>query len=503
MTHPALDQLKARLQELQSYAGAAAVLRWDQETYMPPRGVEARARQLATLARLIHQRFTEPVVGEWLQQLEEEALPQWDPDGDDARLVRLVRYEYDRAVKVPTEWVTAFARLTTEAREAWKDARALADFSRFQPYLERLVAMAREYAHFFEPFDHIYDPLLERFERGMKTAQVEALFAPLRERQPALLRRILEQPQVDDAFLHRYYDPERQLAFVRRMVADIGFDFARGRIDLSTHPFTTSFSVHDVRFTVRYKTDDLSEVLTGALHEMGHALYEQGIDPKFDGLPLAEGASLGVHESQSRFWENIIGRSLAFWKHFLPALRQVFPENLADVTPEAFYKAVNRVQPGFIRVEADEVTYNLHILLRFELEVALLSDDLKVADLPAAWNEKMQAYLGLTPPNDAQGVLQDIHWSQGYFGYFPTYTLGNLISAQLWNAMQTDLGDPYALVEKGDFGPILDWLREKVHRHGAKFEPQELVRRVTGSDIQAEPYLDYLEAKYSQVYGLN
>lgn len=500
--HPVLDELKRRLQEIIHIRAAAAVLGWDQETYMPPRGIVARSQQVSTLARLAHEKFTDPAIGELLQKLEDTALPQWDPDSDEARLVQLVRYLYDRAVKVPSEWVQRFTQLTSEAVPAWREARAKADFSIFKPYLERIVAMSREYAHFFAPFDHIYDPLLEGYERGMKTEQVRALFERVREGQSQLLQRILERPQVDDRVLHAYYDPQKQLAFAHRLVADIGFDFSRGRIDLSTHPFTTSFSVYDVRFTVRYKQDDLSEVLTGALHEMGHALYEQGIDPKYEDTPLANGASFAVHESQSRMWENLIGRSRAFWTHFFPALKQVFPENLSDVSVDAFYRALNKVQPGFIRVDADEVTYNFHIILRFELEQALLTDDLKVDDLPGAWNEKMQTYLGLRPPDDAKGVLQDIHWSHGSFGYFPTYALGNLISAQLWEAMTKDLGDPYEPIARGEFAPILEWLREKVHRHGAKYPPQELVRRVTGSDITPEPYLAYLERKYTDVYGL-
>lgn len=498
----AMEQFRARLQEIHDLYMAMSVLRWDQETYMPPKGVQARARQIATLHRLAHQKFTDPALGELIQILEEKGLPQWDPDSDEARMVRLTRQDYDKATRVPTEWVGEFARLTSEARVVWREARARADFSLFRPYLERIVAMRREYAHFFEPFDHIYDPLLDNFERGMKTIQVQALFQQVREGQTRLLYRILERPQVDSSFLHRHYPRERQRQLVERMVAHIGFDLQRGRIDYSTHPFTTSFSVDDVRFTIRIKENDLSEVLGGALHEMGHALYQQGIDPKYETTPLGHGASLGVHESQSRLWENLVGRSRAFWAFFLPWAQELFPENLADVDVERFYRGLNRVEPGFIRVEADEVTYNLHIILRFELEIALLTGDLQVADLPQAWNEKMQQYLGLTPPDDAKGVLQDIHWSQGALGYFPTYALGNLISAQIWNRMAQDLGDPDEYMRRGDFAPILQWLQERIYRHGSKYEPQELVQRVTGSPIQARPYLDYLDRKYGEIYQL-
>ncbi len=498
----ALEQLKQRLYEVHDLYAAMSVLRWDQETYMPPRGVKARARQIATLHRLAHQKFTDPALGELLQQLEEEGLPQWDPDSDEARLVKVTRHHYDKATRVPTEWVSEFARLTSEARVVWREARARADFALFRPYLERIVAMRREYAHFFEPFDHIYDPLLDNFERGMKTEQVQRLFEQVREGQTRLLQRILERPQVDDGFLHRHYPREKQRALVERMVAHIGFDLERGRIDFSTHPFTTSFSVDDVRFTIRIKEDDLSEVLGGALHEMGHALYQQGINPAYEGLPLGMGASLGVHESQSRLWENLVGRSRPFWVFFLPWAQETFPENLSDVDVERFYRGLNRVEPGFIRVEADEVTYNLHIILRFELEIALLTEEIQVADLPEAWNQKMQQYLGITPPDDAKGVLQDIHWSQGSLGYFPTYALGNLISAQIWQRMEQDLGDLGAYMARGDFRPLLAWLQERIYRHGSKYEPRELVQRVTGSDIQAGPYLAYLERKYGEIYGL-
>ena len=499
--HQALDTLKARLYEIHDLHVAAGVLQWDQETYMPPKGAKARARQVATLRRLAHEKFTSPEIGEMLQILEDQGLPQWDPDSDEARLVRVTRYDYDRATKVPSDWVKAFAQLTSEARVVWREARARADFALFRPYLERIVAMVREYAHFFAPFDHIYDPLLDRFERKMKTAQVQALFERVREGQTRLLQHILRRPQVDNAVLHRHYDRQKQRDLIERMVAHIGFDLERGRIDFSTHPFTTGFSIDDVRFTIRIKENDLSEVLSGGLHEMGHALYHQGIDPKYEGLPLGRGASLGVHESQSRLWENLVGRSRAFWQFFFPWVQETFPENLRDVTPEAFYRALNRVEPSFIRVEADEVTYNLHIILRFELEIALLTEDLKVADLPEAWNAKMKAYLGVVPPDDAKGVLQDIHWSQGSFGYFPTYALGNLLSAQIWNAMAQELGDLNAFMSRGEFQPILEWLRERIYRHGNKFDPQELIQRATGQTIQAEPYLAYLEGKYGDIYG--
>ncbi len=500
----AFQQLRARVAEVARYGAAAAVLGWDQETFMPPKGQPARARQLRALAQLMHQRGTDPQVGEWLSQAEADMRSQgWDPDSDPARFLKVARREYDRATKVPTEWVAEFAQLTSEAKMHWQQARAQKDFTLFAPYLRRIVAMRRDYASFFAPYDHIYDPLLDAFEPGMKTATVQQLFARLRTEQVALLKAILARPQVDDAFLYRPFPVAQQKAFVRWVLEHMGFDFEAGRLDESAHPFTTGFSVHDVRLTTRYKeTDFFGQAFYSSLHEMGHGLYGQGVNPDYEETPLAGGASLGVHESQSRLWENLVGRSRPYLTWLLPHLRQAFPGVLDDVDLDAFYRGVNKVQPSLIRTEADEVTYNLHIMLRLDLEIALLEGSLDVDDLPEVWNRRMEEDLGVRPGNDAEGVLQDIHWSMGSLGYFPTYALGNVMSAQIWQAVRRDLPDLDAQMQVGRFADLLAWLREHIHRYGSKFEPLEVLRKATGQDLQAEPYLDYLRTKYGEIYGL-
>ncbi len=496
-----LQRLKTLLGEVVDLQRAAAVLGWDQETYMPPGGAAQRGQQLATLSRLAHVKFTSDEIGALLEDLA-PYVAQLDPDSDEARLIKVTRRDYDKATRVPPELVAEISQAASEGQVAWREARAAADFSQFRPYLERLVDLKRAYARLFAPYDHIYDPLLDDFEPGMKTAEVQAIFEALRPQQVELIQAIAERPQVEDGFLYQTFDEQDQWDFGVEVITRFGYDWQRGRQDKSAHPFTTSFGMGDVRITTRLDPNNLATALFGTLHEGGHALYEQGLDPALDRTPLARGASLAIHESQSRLWENLIGRSRAFWEFFYPRLQERFPAQLGNVSLEAFYKGINKVQPSLIRVEADEATYNLHIMLRLELEIALLEGSLEVKDLPEAWNERMQAYLGLTPPDDAQGVLQDIHWSMGALGYFATYALGNLISVQWWEAIQQDIPDLEDHLRRGEFAPLLTWLREKVHRHGAKFEPQELVRRVTGQGIQAEPYLRYLRTKYGEIYGL-
>lgn len=497
-----LQRLKELLGEVTDLRRAAAVLGWDQETYMPPGGAAQRGQQLATLSRLAHIKFTADEIGHLLDDLE-PYVAELDPDSNDARLVKVTRREYDKATRVPPELVAEMSRAASEGQVAWREAKAKADFAQFRPYLERIVDLKREYARLFAPYDHIYDPLLDDFEPGMKTAQVKEIFAALRPQQVDLIRAIAERPQVDDGFLYLEYDEQKQWDFGVAVITRFGYDWQRGRQDKSAHPFTTSFGMGDVRITTRIHRHNLASGLFSTLHEGGHALYEQGIDPALDRTLLAEGASLAVHESQSRLWENLVGRSRAFWEYFYPLLQETFPTQLGNVSLDDFYKGINKVQPSLIRVEADEATYNLHIMLRLELEIALMEGSLEVKDLPEAWNARMQEYLGLTPPDDAQGVLQDIHWSMGALGYFSTYALGNLISVQWWEAIQRDIPDVEEQIRQGNFEALLGWLREKVHRHGAKFEPQELVKRVTGSEITAEPYVRYLRTKFGAIYGLS
>lgn len=497
-----LETLRELLGEIADLNAAASVLGWDQQTYMPAKGAPARAMQLATLGRLAHEKFISSEVGEALERAQQE-VADLDPDSDEARLVRRVRREYHKQRKVPSEWVGEFNRVTSLAHQVWQKARAEKDFPQFKPALEQIVPLRRQYADFFAPYDHVYDPLLDDFEQGMKTVEVVQVFNQLRPQQVELVRMIAERGRaVDDAVLHRAYDVEKQRQFGLEVVKQLGYDLERGRADKSAHPFTTSFSIHDVRITTRFDPNFLSDSLFSTIHESGHAMYDQGLDPAFERTPLASGASCAIHESQSRMWENLVGRGRAFWQYFYPRLQHYFPETLGNVDLEAFYRAINKVQPSFIRVDADEATYSLHIMLRFELELALMEGSLAVADLPQAWNQKMRDYLGLTPPDDAKGVLQDVHWSGGAMGYFPTYALGNLMAAQLWEKINQDLPDVEAQIARGEFAELLAWLREHVHRHGAKFDAGELLQRVTGSRLTPEPFLRYLRRKFGGIYGL-
>jgi len=494
-----LNQLKELFGEIADLNAAVAVLGWDQNTYMPPGGAEARGHQLATLSKIAHLKFTAPETGKLIEEIQKEGL---DPESDDAALVRVVARDYEKATRVPPEFVAEFAQVTSRAHEAWVEAKGKSEFSIFRPHLEKIVELTRQYITFFPPADHPYDTLLDNYEPGMKTAEVKEIFDQLRPRQVELIRAISERPQVEDSFLRLDYEKQKQWDFGVEVITRFGYDWKRGRQDESPHPFTTSFSIHDVRITTRFLPNDGVSALFSTMHEAGHALYEQGIDPAFERTPLASGASLAIHESQSRMWENLVGRSLPFWEHFYPRFRELFPAQLGNVDLMTFYKGINKVQPSLIRVEADEATYNLHIMLRLEIEIALVEGNLQVKDLPEYWNTKMQEYLGLTPPNDAQGVLQDIHWSMGSIGYFSTYALGNLISVQLWEKIHQDIPDLEDQIRRGEFGALLSWLREKVHRYGRKYEPQQLVQRITGSKITPEPYLRYLQQKFGAIYQL-
>lgn len=495
-----LTLLKEKMATIWDLSMIGALMGWDQQTYMPPKGAEERGEQMATLSRLVHEMATSEEVGKLLDELLPYAQTL-DPDSDDACLIKLAKREYDKQTRVPAEKVAEFARVTTLAQGAWVQARSESNFALFQPHLEKIVELRREYASYFAPYDHVYDPLLDDFEPGLKTAEVQAIFARLRPQQVELIQAIASRPQVDDSFLHLKYDGQKQWDFGVEVATRFGYDWQAGRQDRSAHPFTTSFGIRDVRITTRVIEDQLPSALFGTMHETGHALYQQGIDWNYRRSALGGAASLAVHESQSRMWENLVGRSRAFWRFFYPRLQEYFPQQLGNVSMEAFYKAINKVEPSLIRVEADEATYNLHIMLRLELEIALMEGALEVKHLPEAWNTRMKEYLGITPPNDRLGVLQDIHWSGGMIGYFPTYALGNLISVQLWEKIQQDIPDLEEQIERGEFSALLGWLREKIHRHGSKYEPQELVEKVTGSKIDPQPYMRYLNTKYRDIYG--
>jgi len=496
-----LEILQTKLKEIKNLHDAAALLGWDQQVYMPPGGAEARAEQLATLDTLAHERFTADEIGQLLTDL---AGAGYEYDSDEAALLRVARRDYDRARKLPATLVADMSRTFSLGQQIWTKARAENDFDQFADILTKIVDLNIQKAEALGYDDHLYDALLDEFEPEMKTAEVARVFDSLKAELVPLVQAITEQGEaVDDAFLRQPYDETAQWDFGMIPLKAIGFDLNRGRQDKSVHPFTTSFSVNDVRITTRVHTDTFPSSLFSTLHEGGHALYEQNSAPPLEGTFLAGGTSLGIHESQSRMWENILGRGREFWQYYYPQLQEFFSAQLSNVSRENFYRAINKVAPSFIRVEADEVTYNLHIFLRFELEQELVTGRLSVPDLPAAWNAKMESYLGLTPPNDALGVLQDIHWSIGALGYFPTYALGNVLSGQFFGQIRQEMPDLSEQFSRGEFEPLLTWFVDKIHRHGRKYTANELLQRVTGApSIEAGPYLAYIKQKFTDIYGL-
>jgi carboxypeptidase Taq len=496
-----LEQLKERLGEVSDINHAASVLGWDQQVNMPPMGNEARGQQLATLSKIAQEKFISDEVGRLIEDLKQEFAGA-DLDSDEAALIRVTARDYDKARRVPPEFIQEQAIVSSKAFEAWVEARGKSDFSIFQPHLEKVVELVQRYISFFPPADHPYDTLLDDYEPGMKTADVKEIFDGLRTKQVKLIKAIAESKQVKADFLYKKYNEKKLVDFGVKVISQFGYDWNRGRQDKAAHPFETTFSVNDVRITTRYEDDNPLATLFSTMHESGHAMYEQGINPSYERTPLSGGTSLAVHESQSRMWENLVGRSLPFWEHFYPQLKKVFPAQLEGVSLKTFYKAINKVEPSLIRVNADEATYNLHIMLRLELEIGLVDGTVAVKDLPGIWNSNMDEYLGIVPPDDARGVLQDIHWSGGAIGYFSTYALGNLVSAQLWEKIRKDIRNLDDQISMGDFSELLAWLRTNLHQHGHKYEPQTLVEKVTGSRITPEPYLRYLTKKYNEVYGL-
>ncbi|MEW5801247.1 MAG: carboxypeptidase M32 [bacterium] len=497
-----LEKLKELLGEVDDLNKSAAVLRWDQETYMPPSGTETRAGQLATLIKIAHTKFVSDEVGQLLEDLR-QLTPDMDYDSDTASLIRVTFREYNKARKIPDALVAELARKAAIGNMIWKQAKEEKAFTKFRPILEELVLLTRQEAECLGYTEHIYDPLLDLYEPEMKMADVAAVFEALKTELVPLIQQISQQQDaIQDVVFQGNFDVDAQMKFGTAVVKRIGYDFSRGRKDVSAHPFTIAFSPDDVRITTHLKQDLFTAAFFSTVHEGGHALYEQGFAQTLVRTPLSGAASTAVHESQSRLWENVIGRSRAFWTYFLPVLRSFYPAQLVDATIEQVYQAVNVVRPGYIRTEADEVTYNLHIFLRFDLESALIAGEIEVKDLPELWNEKMKAYLGLTPPDDALGVLQDIHWSEAFFGYFPTYALGNILALQFYDCVMRDIPTLPEYIMRGDFSPLLEWLRKKIHIHGAKFTPQELVQRVTGEKLNATPYISYLRTKYRDLYKL-
>jgi carboxypeptidase Taq len=497
-----LEALKARLQEIDDLNRASSLLQWDQATYMPPGGAPARGRQIATLSRLAHERFTDAETGRLLDAAAKETASQ-PFDSDEASLVRVTRRSWEQLIRIPADLVSETHEQAATSYQVWTVARPANDFARVEPHLERTLDLSRKVSACFPNREHVADPLIDFADYGMKASSVRTLFAALRARLTPLVQAITARPPTDNRCLNQPAPEADQIAFGLEVIRRFGYDFERGRQDKTHHPFMTKFSLGDVRITTRFREDDLTDGLFSTLHECGHALYEQGIDRRYEATPLAHGTSAGVHESQSRLWENLVGRSRGFWEHFYPRLQATFPAQLSRVPLDEFYGAVNRVERSLVRVDADEVTYNLHVMLRFDLELELLDGTLEVKDLARVWRERVEADLGVNVPDDRRGVLQDVHWYGGYIGgAFQGYTLGNILSAQFFaNAVAAHPTIPDE-IRAGEFGTLRGWLTENLYRHGAKYTAPELVKRVTGGDLTIEPYLDYLWKKYQPLYGL-
>jgi carboxypeptidase Taq len=491
-----------KVYEIYDLEKATRVLIWDRDTNMPPGGDTARVQQITTLRRLSHHLYTADEMGELIEAADAE-LTDLPPTSTEASLIRFLRRDYDNARKQPPDLVARIAEVSGRARGVWKQARAEANFAAFRPWLEQIVVLEQERAELFGYQDDPYDALLDKQEPGIKTAGVRAVFNAVKAATVDLLAAIQERGQpIDDTFLYQPYDIEQQRMFAHYVAAAVGYDFNRGHLAGAPHPFSTGFARDDVRITSRWYPHYLSPSIFATLHETGHAIYEQNTDPALTRTPLARDTSTGIDESQSRLVENMIGRSRGFWLVHLPALQQQFPQQLAGVTAEAFYKAVNKVKPGYIRVEADELTYNLHIILRFELEQAMLNGDLAVADLPAAWNDKMRALLGVVPPTDREGCLQDIHWTWPSFGYFPTYALGNFYAAQLYEAALVQNPGLAQEIASGNFTGLLAWMRRHIHQHGRKLAPADLIQQATGRPLSHEAFVRYVTEKFSEIYQL-
>ena len=496
----ALSELKARLGEARDLEEAGALLFWDQQTYMPEGGAAARARHMATLTRLAHEKATDPEIGRLLDRLQPRAESL---SAEDADLLRVARRDYDRATKVPPDFVAEMNRHFSETYQVWAKSRPANDFKAVEPYLERTVDFSRRYADFFPGYEHIADPLIDTADPGLPASTIGRLFADLRRELVPLVQTVTSQPPADDACLRQHFPEADQWRFGLDVAKQIGYDLERGREDKTPHPFTISFSIGDVRITTRVNEDDLREALFGTIHESGHALYEQAVASSLEGSPLAGGTSSGVHESQSRLWENLVGRSRSFWEYFYPKLQAVFPSQLGDVPLDTYYRAINKVQRSLIRVEADELTYNLHIMLRFDLELALLEGKLAVKDLPEVWRERMKQDVGIEPPDDRDGVLQDVHWYFGTVGgAFQGYTLGNVMSAAFLEAAGRAHPEIPAEISRGEFSTLLGWLRENIYQYGRRIDTLDLVERVTGAPLDIGPYIRYLRGKYGELYQL-
>lgn len=505
-----MDRLLEIGKDIKTWSGIGALLGWDQETYMPEKAVDERSRQQAALSSLVHEKMTSGEIGELLEDL---GADDDNPMGDESRcadlsrteraFIRFVHRSYRKETRLPGRLVKELSETRSKSQSVWAKARQENDFKSFQPWLEKLIDLKLETAEAYGYDDNPYDPLLDDYEPDMKTAEVQRVFSDLKADLVPLVKAISESKQVDNSFLTKHYPTKLQEEFGYKVLEKLNYPMDRGRLDVTAHPFTTELGSDDIRITTRYMEDFFNSSLYSIIHEAGHGLYELGMGDDIRGNLMAGGTSLGIHESQSRTWENLVGRSREFWEYFLPSLKTMFPENLDGVDVEAMWRGVNKVEPSFIRVEADEVTYSLHVMLRFELEQKLINRKLAVKDLPEAWNEGMRDLLGIVPERDSDGVLQDVHWSFGLFGYFPTYALGNLYGSQFWNTMLKDIPDVYTQMASGDFTRILAWLREHIHQYGSSKTAGELAMDITGEPLNAKYFVDYLNSKYKTVYKLD
>jgi carboxypeptidase Taq len=496
------EKLLSLNKEASLLRSSMAILEWDEKTYLPKGGSEHRANQLALLAGMVHDKATSPEIGDLLKQLDGSSYLGGEDTFETAN-VREIKHFYNKTIKIPKSLVEELARITSIAHGVWVEARKKSDFSLFLPHLKEIIKLKHDQAEAVGYQKDPYDALLDDFEPGATIVKVSEVFVKFRQELVDLVAAIVDSGRrPDTSILRQDYPVGRQESFGKEVATAIGYDFEKGRLDVTAHPFCTGIGPGDVRITTRYNPKHFGHAFFGILHEAGHAIYEQGLDPKRYGTPGGESVSLGIHESQSRMWENLVGRSKSFWKYFFPSAQKIYPEALGKVKLDDFYFAINEVKPSFIRVEADEVTYNLHILLRFEIEQAFFKGDLKPEDIPGVWNEKFKNYFHIAPPDDAQGCLQDVHWSSGYIGYFPTYSLGNLYASQFFNKAKQDLGDLDSQFAKGEFGKLRNWLRKNIHRIGQLYRAEKLAEVVTAKSLSHRPLMDYLKTKYGELYGV-
>lgn len=489
---------KEKTQQAADLNYASAVLGWDQEVFMPPKGYAYRGRQLATLASLAHDMMVSEEYGNILKDLFDKS----DLDDTQAANIRLSLEDYEKNRKLPSAFITKLTEQTSASHSSWIAARKANDFSKYSAELQKMIALKIQQADYLGYEQHPYNALMDDYEKGATVSMLDPVFNEVKENLPELLSRIQNAKQVDNSFLHKHYSKDGQWDFSIEVLKSIGYDFEAGRQDISEHPFTTSFAAEDVRVTTRVDENDFASLLWSSIHEGGHALYEQGLPTDQYGLPLGDAASLSVHESQSRLWENCVGRGMHFWQHFYPVLQKQFPEQLSGVQLMDFYKGMNKVEPSLVRTESDELTYHFHVMIRYEIEKALISKELSPADVATAWNEYYKKYLGVTPPDDKQGVLQDVHWAHGSFGYFPTYSLGSFYAAQYYEQAKQDITDLEGKIASGNSSELLQWLRTNIHQYGRRYTSEELCNKVTGSGLSFSAFMKYATAKFERVYDM-